>query len=207
AQISSDGQAASETQLNIGQVVTISGTVNNDGKTGTATQVTFNGDAQGPVASVDSAAGSFVVLGQTVRVTAATLFDSTIQPTDITGVQPGSVVEVSGLADATGAIVASRVDVKPSASGFQVRGVVQGLDGTGHTLQINGLTVDYSSATVTGTLAKGSTVVVQGTSLTSAGALLATHVEVLPGLGAAANQRANIDGIITTFTSSSDFVV
>ncbi len=45
AQISVDGQVASETQLNTGQVVTINGTVNSDGKTGTATQVTFSGDA------------------------------------------------------------------------------------------------------------------------------------------------------------------
>ncbi len=207
AQISIDGQAASETQLSTGQVVTVSGTVNNDGKTGTATQVTLNGDAQGPVVSVDSAAGSFVVLGQTIRITTGTLLDPNIQPADITGVQPGAVVEVSGFADATGAIVASRVDVKPAASGFQVKGVVQGLDGSGHTLQINGLTVDYSAAMVTGTLANGSSVLVQGTALTSAGALVATHVEVLPGLGTATNQRANIDGIITTFTSSSDFVV
>ena len=205
AQISMDGQAATESQLNTGQVVTISGTVNSDGKTGTATQVTFNGDAQGPVTSVDATSNSFVVLGQTIRLTTATLLDSSIQPADITGVQPGTVVEVSGFADATGAIVASRLDAKQAATISQVKGVVQGLDSTAHTLQINGLTVDYSSAMVTGNLANGSSVIVQGT--TSKGAFLATRVEVLPGLGAAANQRADIDGIITTFTSNADFVV
>lgn len=207
AQISMDGQAASEAQLNAGQVVTINGTVNSDGTTGTATQVTFNGDVQGPIASIDTSADTFVVLGQTVRVTTATLLDSSIQPSDITGMQAGAVVEVSGFVDSTGTIVASRVDLKSATNDFQVRGVAQALDGVAHTLQINGLTVDYSAATVTGSLANGSTVLVHGSSLSSAGALLATRVEVLPGLGTTNNQRADIDGIITSFTSSSDFVV
>jgi hypothetical protein len=207
AQISVDGQAASEAQLNTGQIVTISGTVSSDGKTGTATQVMFNGDVRGPIASINIDANTFVVLGQTVKVTTATLLDSNIQPADITGAQAGAAVEVSGLADATGTIEASRIDLKSAPTDFQVRGVVQGLDGAAHTLQINGLTVDYSAATVTGSLANSSTVLVHGTSLTSAGVLLATRIEVLPGLGTANNQRADIDGIITTFTSSSDFVV
>jgi hypothetical protein len=50
-------------------------------------------------------------------------------------------------------------------------------------------------------------VLVQGASFTVAGSLIATHVEVLPGLGASANQRADVDGIITTFASNTDFVV
>jgi hypothetical protein len=206
AQISIDGQAASESQLNPGQIVTISGTVASDGQTGTATQVTFNGDVQGSITGVNATANTFVVLGQTVKVTTATVLDSSIQPADITGVLAGVAVEVSGLPDATGAIVASRIDLK-TATTFQVKGVMQGLDSTAHTLQINGLTIDYSAAAVTGSLANGSTVLVHGGSLTSGGTLLATGIEVLPGLGTAANQRADVDGIISTFTSSTDFVV
>src|SRR5262249_31528386 len=89
----------------------------------------------------------------------------------------------------------------------QVKGVVHGLDSTAHTFQINGLEVDYSAAAPGGTLAEGSTVLVQGSSLSSGGALLATHVEVLPGIGASNNQYADLEGIITTFTSASDFVL
>ena len=207
AQILIDGQAGAETQLQTGQVVTIKGTVNSDGTTGVATQVTFAGDVQGPVTQIDLVANTLVVLGQTVQITGSTLLDVSIQPSDLTGLQTGVFVEVSGFADDSGAIVASRVDVKSASSGFQVKGILQGLDTTGHTFHINGLTVDYSAATTTGVLADGSTVEAQGVTLGSTGALLATHVEVLPGLGTSANEHADIEGIITTFTSTADFVV
>jgi len=207
AQVTIDGQAATESQLRAGQVVTINGMQNADGKTGTATQVTLVDDVRGPVTGVDLTSNTFVALGQTVRVTTATLLDANIQPADVTGLTAGVVVEVSGFRDASGTIVASRVDLNPATSNFQVKGVVQGLNTTGHTFQINGLTIDDGSAMVTGALADGGTVEVQGTSVTSAGVLVATHIEVLPGRGAATKQRADIDGIITTFTSNTDFVV
>ena len=69
AQISVDDQAGTESQLRVGQVVTVKGTVNADGITGTAATVSFASDLRGPVAQVDANAGTFVVLGQTVRVT------------------------------------------------------------------------------------------------------------------------------------------
>ncbi len=206
AQISVDGQAATEAQLSAGQIVAITGSVNADGKTGTAAQITFNGDVQGPVAQVDITSSSFSVLGQTVRVTASTLLDSSIQPADITGLQPGTFVEVSGFRDAMGSIVATRVDVR-TANTLQVKGVVQSLDTVAHTCQINGLTVDDGSAVITGTLANGSSVVVQGSSVSTGGTLHATHIEVLPRLGVGANARGEIDGIITSFVSNADFVV
>src|SRR5690242_10772242 len=108
AQITVDGHAATEAQLRAGQVVTVNGTQNADGKTGTATQVTFVDDVQGPVTAVDLTSNTFVVLGQTVRVTTATLLDANIQPADVTGLTAGVVVEVSGFRDASGTIVASQ---------------------------------------------------------------------------------------------------
>lgn len=207
AQILIDGQRGTEAQLQTGEVVTIKGTVNADGTTGSAAEVSFSGDVQGPVTQIDLVANTFVTLGQTVQITASTLLDPSIQPADLGGLQTGTVVEVSGFADASGTIVASRLDVKSAGSAFQVKGALQGLDTTAHTFHINGLTVDFGAATLTGVLANGSTVEVGGATLSSAGVLLATHVEVLPGLGAAANERADIDGIITTFASNTDFIV
>ena len=207
AQILIDGQPGTETQLETGQIVSVTGTINADGTTGSATEVDFNGNVQGPVTQIDSANNTLTILGQAVQITAATLLDPSIQPADLTGLQLGEVVEVSGFADASGATVASRVDLKASGSALQVRGAVQNLDATGGTFAINSLKVNYSSATVTGMLADGSTIEVHGTTLDPSGALLATHIEVLPGLGTSANQHADLDGIITTFTSSSNFVL
>ena len=207
AQILIDNQPGTEAQLHAGQIVTIQGSVNADGTTGTATEVSFSGNVQGPITSIDLVGNTFVVLGQTVRVTGSTLFDENLQATDLTGLQAGTtLVEVSGFTDATGEIVASRIDLKSAGGGLQVEGVVQGLDTTAHTFSINALVVDYSAAT--GTVpTSGSAVEVQGTTLTSAGALLATHLEVLPTLGATANERADLEGIITSFTSTASFVL
>jgi hypothetical protein len=205
AQIRIDDQPGTEAQLSVGQVVTIKGTVNPDGLTGTATEVSFSGDLRGPVQQVDVDGGSFVVLGQTVLVTDATLFDDSFQTPSLAGLQVGGVVEVSGFADANVNLIAAHVE--PSAAGFRVRGTVQALDTVAQTFRINTLTIDYSGVAPTGTLANGAIVSVQGTSLSAGGALIATRVQVFTGLGAAANDRGRLEGVITAFVSTQDFTV
>ncbi len=81
-----------------------------DGKKGTAKQVTLTSDVRGDVASVDVAASTFVVLGQTVKVTADTLFDENTQAQDLAGLKSGAKVRVSGFTSAAGEVLASRID-------------------------------------------------------------------------------------------------
>ncbi len=110
AQVSVDGQSATESQLRVGySIVTLRGTLNADGKTGSATSVIFSQDLRGPVTQLDATATTFVVLGQTVRVNDATLFDDRLQPADFTSLQNDAVVQVSGFADASGALIANRI--------------------------------------------------------------------------------------------------
>jgi hypothetical protein len=207
AQIRIDDQPGTEGDLHVGQIVTLKGTVNPDGLTGTASDVAFSGDLRGPVSQIDLDAGTFVVLGQTVRVTDATLFDDDFQAPAITGFPIGVVVEVSGFADGAGNLVASRIDASTAMSGFRVRGVVQQLDAMAHTFRINGLTVDYSGVAPNGTLANDAVVIVQGTTLPGNGTLMATRVQVVGGLNAAANDQGRIEGFITAFVSNADFTV
>ena len=207
AQILIDHQPGAEAQLHAGQIVAVSGNVNADGVTGTATEVSFDGDVQGPVDQVDLLTNTLVVLGQTVRVTGSTLFDDSLQPGDLTSLQTGSFIEVSGFSDAAGDIVASRVDLKSAGSNLQVKGVIEALNTAAHTFRINALTVDYSTSSTMPTLANGSVVEVQGAALTSAGVLAATHVDLLQGVGTAPNQPLDIEGIITSFTSTLNFAL
>jgi hypothetical protein len=207
AQILIDHQPGTETQLHAGQIVTIKGSVNADGVTGTATEVSFDGDVQGPATQIDLTTNTLVVLGQTVRVTGSTLFDDTLQPADLTSLQTGTVVEVSGISNDAGEIAASRIDLKSAGSNLEVKGVIQALNTTAHTFRINALTVDYSASSAMPTLTNGNAVEVQGATLTSAGTLTATHIEVLQGLGATLNERLDIDGIITSFTSTANFAL
>jgi len=206
AQISIDDEPGTEALLRVGQIVTIRGTLNEDGTTGTATSVAFITDVRGPVAQVDAAAGTFRVLGQTVRVTDETLFDENIASASLEGLSSGMVVEVSGFPDAAGGILASRVDRSAAGAVFQVKGVVQELDATARTFRLNDLTVDYRNIAPDGTLAEASTVVVWGNLAAQTGRLEATRVQ-LQGSTATANERGRLSGIITSFTSDADFAV
>jgi hypothetical protein len=201
-----DDSPGTESQLRAGQVVTLQGLLNPDGTTGTASAVSFSGDVRGPVTQINSAGKTFVVLGQTVRVSDTTLFDDAIQPGDLTGLQTGSTVEVSGFANAAGEIVASRVDLR-TAGTLQVKGTIGGLDTAAQTFRINSLLVNYGAASVTGSLKNGNDIVVQGASLTPDGQLVAAIVENAPGLGAAVNESVNISGLITDVTSLLQFVL
>ena len=63
AEILLDGKPASEDDLAIGMVVVVSGTLNDDGETGTANSVAFDDELQGPIeAIVRGADGDSVVL-------------------------------------------------------------------------------------------------------------------------------------------------
>lgn len=207
AQIEIDGEQGAESQLAIGEIVTVTGTLNANNTTGTAAHVTFLGNVLGPVTQVDVSTKTFVELGQTVLVTANTVFDPNIPPQQISGIKTGDLYEVSGFPDSSGQIVASRIQVAAKGSPLRVDGAVQGLN-TGTTVfQINALAVDYSAATVHGTLANGSMVDAQGTSLSASGALMATEVTVLPPPGGAPGSRGEVEGVVTSFNGVSDFVV
>ncbi|MEZ5531125.1 MAG: DUF5666 domain-containing protein [Steroidobacteraceae bacterium] len=208
AQITLDGRAGTEADLRIGQVVTVQGTVNANGTAGTATRVTFDNDVEGPVTQLDVAAGTFVVLGQTIRVTGSTHFDASIVPSRIEGLaSAGIVVEVSGFVNAAGEITATRIERKAAGGELDVKGAVQALDTAARTFRINALTVDYATATVSGTLENGRVVEAEGAQLDAAGVLIATSVEVKSGIGAAADDDVELEGLITRFVSNADFDV
>jgi hypothetical protein len=205
AQIRIDDESATEAQLRVGQIVTIKGSVAAGGAA-SASEISFTSAVRGPVEQSNAVAGTFTVLGQTVRVTDATLFDESIQPADLSGLGIGTAVQVSAFANAAGELVASRVDVT-SATELQVKGSVQSFDSVARTFRINTLIVDYSAATVQGALQSASTVIVRGTSSGAGGTLVATRVQVVGALAAAANDGGRVEGLVTSFVSNSDFTV
>jgi hypothetical protein len=209
AQIRIDDQPATEADLRVGHVVTIAGTINPDGKTGTASQVTMTSDVRGGVGAVDATASTFLVLGQTVKVTSETLFDTSTQTQDLAGLQPGTQVRVSGFTGSTGEVVASRVDglATTLALDVQVTGKVRNLDVVAKSFQMNDLTVDYRSANVSGALDENSNATVRGTPSTDGATLTATEVTVAPPPSGNTGDKGQIEGLITTFDSSTSFVV
>ena len=211
ATITIDGQPGTEAQLRVGQVVRVEGTVDANGTTGVARSISFDDDVEGPVQSIDLAAARFVVLGQTVQVGASTSFDDSIVPRSLDGLQVGDRVEVSGLVDAGGVIAATRVERGAAIGTVEVKGTASAVNVAAHRLAINGLTVDYSAATLDGFTggqpANGDLIEAHGT-VNGSGVLVATRLERRSAsLSGTTDDDADLEGLVTRFVSTTDFDV
>lgn len=209
AAITIDGRSgASESELKVGQVVEVRGRFDSNGTTGTATTITFNDSTEGPVSAVDPVAGTLVVLGQTVRVNGATVFDDRFANPSLAGIAIGSVVEVSGFRNAAGEIVATRIEPKTAGGTFELTGTVSALDTTNRRFNIGATVINYANVTPTdGTLSNGGCAEAKGT-VFAGGALTATSVEVKScGPTGANDDVAEVEALITRFVSATDFDV
>jgi Domain of unknown function (DUF5666) len=204
-----DDQPITQQQLRVGQVVKVRGHVDDAGG-GVADSIEFNNNVEGVITSIDSVAGFFVVLGQKVIVNADTSFDDSLSVASLAGLKVGDRVEISGLLNAAGDIVASRIELGGAASSVELSGTVTTLDATAHTFKIGTQSVDFSAAQfkdfgVAG-VANGNSVEVHGT-LSSTNVLLATRIELKTGNDNSANARQEVEGLITRFASATDFDV
>ncbi|HKC16872.1 MAG TPA: DUF5666 domain-containing protein, partial [Steroidobacteraceae bacterium] len=145
-----NGRSVAQSGLAVGEVALVQGHQNLQTGQGDASSVEVEDNVVGPIASIDTMANRLTVLGQTVQVTASTSFGEGISPGDLTGLAVGDAIEVSGFAGADGAIAATRIARADAGENLQVLGMVAGLDATAHTFMINGLTVDYSTAMLSG---------------------------------------------------------
>jgi hypothetical protein len=210
AQITNDGVPITESDLKVGMVIRLSGKVDADGVNGVATEIDFDEEVKGPVASVDAATGSFVVLGQTVIVDDETVFDSVSLDTLVAG----NVVEISGYYDANGSLRASLVELKSltleEGDDIEVKGVIQSLDTVAKTFMLKTLVVDYSSAEFEdvpdNVLADGMSVEVKSLQVTAEGVLVAEKVEY-EDKDHEEGEEVEVEGLVTSVVSTSDFTV
>ena len=204
-----DGSVGTQADLAVGQVIVIAGELGDDPTTGTADSVTFDDAVEGPIESIDLVAGTFSVLGQTVRVDAATSFDDDIDPATVEGLNVNDFVEVSGFFLADGTISATRIELRSVAGEFELTGIVSNLSGM--TFEINGFSIDFSAAMLDnfpgGAPENGQLVEAKGDSLGASGELIATRVEFKGGDFGEDGDRAEVEGFITRFVSATDFDV
>ena len=207
-----DGQLGTQNDLSAGDVVLVQGTIDSSHVDGNAESVSFDDNVEGPIDSIDLGNRSLVVLGQTVLVNDGTSFDDAIAGRSLASLSMGDVVEVSGFVNASGDIVATRIERKQSGGEFEVTGVVQNLNSADLRFNINALIVDYSTAMIndfaTGMPSDGDRVEVEGMSFGPGGELVATEVE-FKGLEIDLDDvdRVEIEGLITRFVSATDFDV
>ncbi len=211
-----------ESELAVGMVVTVTGSVNGDGKTGTATHIEFDDELEGIVnASFIGAdgTGTLTVMGQTVVINGTTVFASKVAGiTDVDLVVPGNVVEVSGYSSGDGTVYATRIEVKlatHSGEEIEVKGIIGRLTAT--TFELGGLTVDYSAAVFDddipdSVLTEGLYVEVKSTTgFNGSGDLVASEVELEDkgsmGLAGQDGDDVDLNGIVTAINSDSEFEI
>lgn len=202
-----DGNSVDSSDLALGMVVEIRGSVSDDGLSGTATSVSYFSELKGPVTAVDVGAGTLTVFGQVVNVNATTVFEDVGGLADIA---LGNVVEVYGLPDASGGITATRIEREALTVGafggdFRVRGAVASLTGTApdRRFTVGTVTVTTNGSTqVDGTLVDGAYVSVRlNKTVAGDGSYAAVRVKVKTRSYEDGVNEAEIEGLVSDFTS------
>jgi hypothetical protein len=205
-----DGEVSTQSALNVGQVVLIKGSIDDDNTNAVANSVEYEDVIEGPVTSIVDEFTIVTLGSQTVR-TADAIFD------DGCGSQAHTAfasVEVSGTVLGDGSIDASVVDCKAVLDGeFEVNGVVSSLGND--TFMINQLVVNFTDKAAAidnfptaGTVSDGDPVEVKGTQVNGDDEFVATRVEYKGGrLAGDDGDHFEIEGFINNFASSSSFDV
>jgi Domain of unknown function (DUF5666) len=219
ATIRKNGRAVMQAALAVGEVALVRGHQDAQTGQGEADSVDVEDNVIGPIATIDVAGGQLTVLGQTVLVTANTSFGKDITPADLTGLQPGDAVEISGFADANGVITATRIGHAETGDPLQVLGTVAGFDATNHVFMINGLTVDFTTASVSGFVsgapADGDLVIVRGTVFDPATTTLTATAVLRADTDPRESEDGQhsetgvveLEGLVMNFVSATDFEV
>ncbi|MBA6391556.1 hypothetical protein H4J38_12340 [Colwellia sp. BRX10-3] len=204
-----DNDGASETNLQVGMVVNLSGEVNEDGTTGDANTIHYDEQLKGPMDSIDLFANTIIILGQTILFDDLTSLENFI----LSDLKPGDILEISGYFNADGELYATRIEKENEQTQLKIQARITSLDTVNKTFELNGLTIDYSSATfkdfVEADLADGQQVRVKGEySALDAGVLVVSEVKLKEkNENHDEGDNRHVEGFITDFESSSSFKV
>ncbi len=144
-----DGQSATQNAFSVGETVIVAAKIVDGDTNAVAERVILDEFVKGPVSAVTG--NSIAVMGQTVTAGAGTVVaDCSASLGDLAPLTGEFAVEVYGVADAAGAISATRIECKTADDfindEFEVNGIVSNHDAHAMTFMINGLQVDYSNA-------------------------------------------------------------
>ena len=215
ASVSMDDEPGTVSDLRIGMIVSIGGTIDTATGAAQAREIRFLDDAEGPVSSIDRTGGSFVLLGRTVHVDELTMFEDTTFET----LAEGNVVQVSGLWRSQEQIQATHVHRTANAFAagmtMQVKGEISGLDIGNQRFNIGTQSCDYSAAMLElggADLANGMYVQVTSTAMIQNGHMLANMVQARDRDRdryrlCAGECLYELIGYVTTYESATNFEV
>ena len=197
-----DGRIGDESELYVGQVVSLYGSIDDAGANGVAWVVYYDDDIEGPIASVDAAANRMTVLGQTVLVDETTTIALASGARSLDALSEDDGVAVSGFRNADGHLVATWIGDAGSAASQEVSGRVTAADPDGQSFAVNGLAVDYAAANLydfaTGGPGIGDGVEIAGSFDDASGRFVAEHVWSTDSMVAPITDvRGELEGYIT----------
>jgi hypothetical protein len=203
---------AVDDNFKIGMVVEIEGVVDDNSTTGTANQIRYKDELEGPVDDISRLSlGELGVLKQTVVLDDLTIFENITAGS----LQLNNIVEVSGYRDDQGRILATYIEKKPddfvqNQTEVELKGEITSLGATSFT--IGKLTVNFTnnvlddSITNAGGLSVGMFVEVKGNSFGPNGELIATQVELEDkAIDPTPGSQVELEGVVTRFVSTQDF--
>jgi hypothetical protein len=210
-----DGEPGSLGDLRVGMIVAVRGEIDDSTGAGQATEIHFGVDIEGPVASLNPANGSFVVLGKTVLVDELTVIDGATFDT----LAVGNVVRVSGQFRSQERIQATHVhrvaNEYQAGMHMHVKGEIESLDIGNQTFAIGDQVCDYSAATLElggADLANGMFVEVTGTTPMGDGDMILDQVQAKDqdrdrDQLCSSDCDFELEGYVTTFVSATEFEV
>jgi hypothetical protein len=207
-----DDQARDPNELKLGMIVEVeSSGINRGSMTAKASRVRFGAAIVGPVSAISAGTTprTLTVLDQIVEVRNTTVFDEL--PNGLGSIKVGDVLEIHALFDATtGHYLAKRIEPKPGATVFKLRGIVASLDLAAKTFKIGGALIDFSAIAANdlpGNFANGMRVRVRlQTAKNARGAWVALSIRA-EERRVENEDEAEVRGIITEFTSLASFSV
>lgn len=209
AQITKDGEPATQDDLAVGQLIEVQG----DFEQRIATTISYRSEVKGPLQSVvitdaDLGLASLVVLGQTVRVNG----DTVLNGVSLGSLTPGQLLEVSGARVQGGTVIATYLELKASLDTYKVVGTVE--NALSNSFTIGGLTIGTAGADLSdlpgGLVVDGQRVEAKGFPAgwnDAVPSLQASKVEPAAVGTGAEGTRLELEGYITDFVSPEDFRV
>jgi hypothetical protein len=196
-----------QSDFNLGEIVTVEGVLNPDGKTGVAKKIIFDDALEGPVTK--EVEDSFIeVLGQRIDIDTDTLFHGFDHLADL---KRGNRVEISGFVRKNQNILATSIRlITTSIAYLDIAGYVNNLDTSAKRFHLNNLVIDYSR--ILGNLGgkslkNGFYVKVDSIFPLRDEVMTAADIEVLSEGVLKANTVHEISGVINRFSSLADFDV
>jgi uncharacterized protein DUF5666 len=192
--------------LKLGMVVTVKGRIDDNGTTGTATEIEFRDTLKGRIeAKVDD---RLTIMGQTVIV------DDSLR-SSLGNFNVGDDVQVSGIIDDKGGLRATHLERKTGLGEFEAKGFVKDFTGPGDTVftlllsptAATGITVNIGLNTQlpAAGIKNGDFVEVKADA--SAGTLTAKKIEIEDELKAGENENMEFEGFISSIIDGDNFVV